>query len=150
MLLCIEGKKCPRIIGCENFQKDWYYILCYAIDLSERICLHLCIQVNDQGDDQYLGILWMTYRQKNMFEWFTMVGLLSLIWKKRISSNLGPLSVCLCYSSGFGMNSFMNVKATFVKLPKSILWSNWESTFLNQVSCPFWRCGGCLYGIHVH
>ncbi len=48
--------------------------------------------------------------------------------------------MCLCYSSGFGMNSFVSVKATFVKLLKSILWSNWESTFFNQVSCPFWRC----------
>jgi hypothetical protein len=38
------------------------------------------------------------------------------------------------------MNSFVNVKATFAKLPKSILWNNWESTVLNQVSCLFWRC----------
>jgi len=34
----------------------------------------------------------------------------------------------------------MSVKVGFVKLPKSILWSNWDSTFLNWVSCPFWRC----------
>ncbi len=52
MLLCVEGKKCPRIMGCEKFLEDWYYIFCYAIDLPEKICLHLCIQVNDQGDDE--------------------------------------------------------------------------------------------------
>jgi hypothetical protein len=48
----LKRKKCPKIIGCENFLKDSYYILCYVIDLSEIICLRLCIWVNDQGDDE--------------------------------------------------------------------------------------------------
>jgi hypothetical protein len=52
MLLCVEGKNCPRVVGCENFLEDWYYILCCAVDLLERICLRLCIHVNDQGDDE--------------------------------------------------------------------------------------------------
>ncbi len=55
---------------------------------------------------------------------------------------MGPPSVCLCYSNGFGMSSLVSVKATFVKLPKLVLWTNWESTFLNRASCHFWRCSG--------
>jgi len=38
-------------------------------------------------------------------------------WRKRVPNKLGPQSVCLYYSIGFGNFIPMSVKATFVNFP---------------------------------